>query len=118
MIKRPEWGLPDNLQICSTASEALEREVLDVADGTSIDRLSSILVQKYQNLPLEIEKAYLQSTVKVPRVIRSLHKGIRCACSGSLLDDKKPIKREKALLMTIRVVAKEPLADLRTGPLA
>ena len=36
----------------------VEREVLDVAEGTTIDRLSSILVQKYQNLPLESGKTY------------------------------------------------------------
>ncbi|MCK5722177.1 MAG: MoaD/ThiS family protein [Gammaproteobacteria bacterium] len=36
----------------------VEREVLDVAEGTTIDRLSSILVQKYQNLPLRDEKTY------------------------------------------------------------
>lgn len=36
----------------------VEREVLDVAEGTTIDRLSSILVQKYQNLTLESGKTY------------------------------------------------------------
>ena len=36
----------------------VEQEVLNVADGTTIDRLSSILVQKYQNLPLESGKTY------------------------------------------------------------
>ena len=36
----------------------VEREVLDVAGGTTIDRLSSILVQKYQNLSLESGKTY------------------------------------------------------------
>jgi molybdopterin converting factor small subunit len=36
----------------------VEREVLDVTEGTTIDRLSSILVQKYQNLPLESGKTY------------------------------------------------------------
>ena len=36
----------------------VEREVLDVAGGTTIDRLSSILVQRYQNLPLESGKTY------------------------------------------------------------
>ena len=36
----------------------VEREVLDVAEGTTIDRLSSILVQKYQNLSLESGKTY------------------------------------------------------------
>jgi molybdopterin converting factor small subunit len=36
----------------------VEREVLDVAEGTTIDRLSSILVQKYQNLPIESEKTF------------------------------------------------------------
>ena len=36
----------------------VEREVLDVAEGTTIDRLSGILVQKYQNLPLESGNTY------------------------------------------------------------
>ena len=36
----------------------VEREVLDVAEGTTIARLSSILVQKYQNLSLESGKTY------------------------------------------------------------
>ena len=36
----------------------VEREVLDVAEGTTVDRLSSILVQRYQNLPLESGKTY------------------------------------------------------------
>jgi molybdopterin converting factor small subunit len=36
----------------------VEREVLDVAEGTTIDRLSSLLVQKYQNLPMESEKTF------------------------------------------------------------
>lgn len=37
---------------------SVEQEALDVADGTTIDQLSGILVQKYQNLPLESEKTY------------------------------------------------------------
>ena len=36
----------------------VEREVLDVAEGTTIDRLSGIVVQKYQNLPLESGNTY------------------------------------------------------------
>ena len=36
----------------------VEREILDVAEGTTVDRLSSILVQKYQNLSLESGKTY------------------------------------------------------------
>jgi molybdopterin converting factor small subunit len=36
----------------------VEREVLDVTEGTTIDGLSGILVQKYQDLPLESEKTY------------------------------------------------------------
>jgi molybdopterin converting factor small subunit len=36
----------------------VEQEVLDVAEGTTVDRLSSILVQRYQNLPLESGKTY------------------------------------------------------------
>ena len=36
----------------------VEREVLEVAEDTTIDRLSGILVKKYQNLPIESEKTY------------------------------------------------------------
>ena len=36
----------------------VEQEVLDVAEDTTVDRLSSILVQRYQNLPLESGKTY------------------------------------------------------------
>ena len=36
----------------------VEREVLDLAEGTTINRLAVILLQKYQNLPLESEKTY------------------------------------------------------------
>ncbi|MFH1489728.1 MAG: MoaD/ThiS family protein [Pseudomonadota bacterium] len=36
----------------------VEREVLDVAEGTTIERLSGILVKKYQDLPLESSKTY------------------------------------------------------------
>ena len=36
----------------------VEEEVLDVAEGTTIDQLSEILIQKYQNLPLKDEKTY------------------------------------------------------------
>jgi molybdopterin converting factor small subunit len=36
----------------------VDQEVLDVADGTTIDQLSGILIQKYQNLPLKDEKTY------------------------------------------------------------
>jgi molybdopterin converting factor small subunit len=36
----------------------VEREVLNVAEGTTVDRLSSILVQKYQNLSIESGKTY------------------------------------------------------------
>ena len=40
------------------ALAGVEREVLDVAEGTTIDRLSSILVQKYQGLPIESRKTF------------------------------------------------------------
>ena len=40
------------------ALAGVEREVLDVAEGTTIDRLSSILVQKYQDLPIESRKTF------------------------------------------------------------
>lgn len=36
----------------------VEQEVLDVTEGTTIDQVSKILVQKYQNLPLEDKKTY------------------------------------------------------------
>ena len=36
----------------------VEQEVLDVTEGTTIDRLVGILLQKYQNLPLQSEKTY------------------------------------------------------------
>jgi molybdopterin converting factor small subunit len=36
----------------------VEREVLDVAEGTTIERLSAILEKKYRNLPLERSKTY------------------------------------------------------------
>jgi molybdopterin converting factor small subunit len=36
----------------------VEQEVLDVAEGTTIDQLSGILIQKYQNLPFKSEKTY------------------------------------------------------------
>jgi molybdopterin converting factor small subunit len=36
----------------------VEREVLDVAEGTAIDRLFRILVQADQNLPIESEKTF------------------------------------------------------------
>ena len=46
----------------------VEREVLEVPEGTTIDRLSNILVQKYQNLPLEIGKTYfiINSQISTP----------------------------------------------------
>ena len=40
------------------AIASVEREVLDVAEGTTIDRLSSILSQKHQDLRLETGKTY------------------------------------------------------------
>ena len=36
----------------------VEREILDVAEGTTIDGLSKVLLEKYQDLPLESEKTY------------------------------------------------------------
>ena len=36
----------------------MEREVLEVAEGTTIDQLSRILLQKYQDLPLESKSTY------------------------------------------------------------
>ena len=53
----------------------VEREVLDVAEGTTIDRLSSILVQKYQNLPFESGKAYFMINGQVSRRNQVLAEG-------------------------------------------
>jgi molybdopterin converting factor small subunit len=36
----------------------VEREVLDVGEGATVERLSEILEIKYQNLPLERRKTY------------------------------------------------------------
>jgi molybdopterin converting factor small subunit len=36
----------------------VEREVLDVAEGTAIHQICGILIQKYQNLPIESKKTY------------------------------------------------------------
>ena len=36
----------------------VEQDVLDVAEGTTIDQLASILFEKYQNLPLEKKRTY------------------------------------------------------------
>ncbi len=36
----------------------VEQEVLEVAEGTTIDQLTETLIQKYQNLPLKSEKTY------------------------------------------------------------
>lgn len=36
----------------------VEREVLEVGEGTTVERLSDILGKKYQNLPLERSKTY------------------------------------------------------------
>ena len=36
----------------------VEREVLDVGEGATLERLTGILEKKYQNLPLERSKTY------------------------------------------------------------
>ena len=36
----------------------VDQEALEVAEGTTIDQLSEILIQKYQNLPLRDENTY------------------------------------------------------------
>ena len=36
----------------------VEREVLDVGEGATVERLTGILEKKYQNLPLERSKTY------------------------------------------------------------
>jgi molybdopterin converting factor small subunit len=38
------------------ALAGVDQEVLDVADGTTIQGLTSLLAEKFQNLPLEDEK--------------------------------------------------------------
>ena len=53
----------------------VEREVLDVAEGTTIDRLSSILAQKYQNLPLESGKTYFMINGQISRRNQVLAEG-------------------------------------------
>ena len=53
----------------------VEREVLDVAEGTTIDRLSSILIQKYQNLPLESGKTYFMINGQISRHNQVLGEG-------------------------------------------
>ena len=53
----------------------VEREVLDVAEGTTVDRLSSILVQKYENLPLESVKTYFMINGQISRRKQVLAEG-------------------------------------------
>jgi molybdopterin converting factor small subunit len=36
----------------------VDQEVLDVADGTTIQGLTRLLAERFQNLPLESEKTY------------------------------------------------------------
>lgn len=36
----------------------VEREVLDVGEGATVERLTGLLEKKYQNLPLERSKTY------------------------------------------------------------
>jgi molybdopterin converting factor small subunit len=36
----------------------VERELLDVAEGTTVEQLTDVLRKKYQNLPLEKSKTY------------------------------------------------------------
>jgi molybdopterin converting factor small subunit len=43
----------------------VEREVLDVSEGTTIERLSGILEKKYQNLPLGTGKTYFMINSQV-----------------------------------------------------
>ena len=43
----------------------VEREDLDLADGTTIEKLSSLLGKKYQNLPLETGKTYFMINSQV-----------------------------------------------------
>jgi molybdopterin converting factor small subunit len=36
----------------------VEREVLDVGEGATVERLTGLLEKRYQNLPLERSKTY------------------------------------------------------------
>ena len=49
----------------------VEQEVLDVAEGTTVEQLSDILEKKYQNLPLERSKTYfiINSQVSMPHQV-------------------------------------------------
>jgi molybdopterin converting factor small subunit len=53
----------------------VEREDLDVADGTTVDRLSDILEKKYQNLPLERDKTYFIINSRVSKPSQVLAEG-------------------------------------------
>ena len=53
----------------------VEREILDVAEGTTVDRLSSILVQKYPGLSFESGKTYFMINGQVSRRNQALAEG-------------------------------------------
>jgi molybdopterin converting factor small subunit len=59
-------GRQDTMRITITFSTlfrtlaGVEQDVLDVDDGTTVDRLFRILEQKYKKLPLEGRKTYFQ----------------------------------------------------------
>ena len=44
----------------------VEQDVLDVAEGTTVERLSDILEKEYQDLPLETSKTYFMLNSQVP----------------------------------------------------
>ena len=53
----------------------VEREILDVAEGTTVNRLSSILVKKYQNLSLESGKIYFMINGQISTRNQALAEG-------------------------------------------
>jgi molybdopterin converting factor small subunit len=55
----------------------VDQEVIDVADGTTIHGLTSLLAEKFQNLPLESEKTYFFINGQVPTHDQVLAEGDR-----------------------------------------
>ena len=55
----------------------VDQEVLDIAHGTTIQGLTSLLAKKFQNLPLENEKTYFFINDQVPAHNQVLAEGDR-----------------------------------------
>ena len=55
----------------------VDQEVLDVADGMTIQELTSLLAEKFQNLPLEDEKTQFFVNGQVPTRNQILAEGDR-----------------------------------------